>query len=297
MTPDEQSFLQTIIQNPDSDAPRLVFADWLEEHGQEDRCEFIRIQIELARLGSPRVTFGDSGDAHNHDEGSRYRCHLTQSKGGPDYYDADSSHFAPAGSRVDVRRGIMKHGKWVIEVVHGLRVVGVKHGIVNGYVLARDGLSVPFPAERFEALHRRERELLDGALLTWNNYPGWMKEWQFRRGFVEVITCAWADFLANHAAIRAACPLRFCNLTTRPDDLDVGDLIRGTSYDRFCGLRIGDRTVRKRIQFLAHPLEARDRIIGDLLEAAFPGLKFTLPLITPPAFEHDHGYGREAMMR
>src|SRR5262249_23230049 len=33
-------------------APRLVYADWLDEHGQPERAEFIRLQIELA--GRPR---------------------------------------------------------------------------------------------------------------------------------------------------------------------------------------------------------------------------------------------------
>src|SRR5206468_25941 len=40
-------------EHPDDDAPRLVYSDWLEEHGDEDdrrRAEFIRVQIELARL-------------------------------------------------------------------------------------------------------------------------------------------------------------------------------------------------------------------------------------------------------
>src|SRR5262249_49135917 len=43
-------FVRAIIENPDDDGPRLVFADWLEEHGQLERAEFIRVQIELARL-------------------------------------------------------------------------------------------------------------------------------------------------------------------------------------------------------------------------------------------------------
>src|SRR5258707_631016 len=40
-------------QHPDEDAPRLVLADWLEEHGDEDdlvRAECIRLDVELARL-------------------------------------------------------------------------------------------------------------------------------------------------------------------------------------------------------------------------------------------------------
>lgn len=46
---DEQSLLATILNNPDDDTPRLVFADWLDENGQEERAELIRVQIELAR--------------------------------------------------------------------------------------------------------------------------------------------------------------------------------------------------------------------------------------------------------
>lgn len=44
---DREQFLKTIIANPEDDIPRLVFADWLEEHGQTDRAEFIRLQCEM----------------------------------------------------------------------------------------------------------------------------------------------------------------------------------------------------------------------------------------------------------
>ncbi|MFL5340268.1 MAG: TIGR02996 domain-containing protein [Gemmataceae bacterium] len=40
-------FLQAIRANPDDDGPRLVYADWLEERGECDRAEFIRVQCEL----------------------------------------------------------------------------------------------------------------------------------------------------------------------------------------------------------------------------------------------------------
>src|SRR5262249_3856989 len=49
----EDAFLQAIIEQPDDDAPRLVYADWLEGRGEPDRdarAEFIRVQIELAGL-------------------------------------------------------------------------------------------------------------------------------------------------------------------------------------------------------------------------------------------------------
>lgn len=44
------AFLQAIIENPDDDAPRLVYADFLEERGDHDRAQFIRCQCELAHL-------------------------------------------------------------------------------------------------------------------------------------------------------------------------------------------------------------------------------------------------------
>jgi uncharacterized protein (TIGR02996 family) len=44
----EEAFLQAIREDPDDDAPRLVYADWLEERG-DPRAELIRIQLELAR--------------------------------------------------------------------------------------------------------------------------------------------------------------------------------------------------------------------------------------------------------
>jgi uncharacterized protein (TIGR02996 family) len=45
---DNDALLQALLDAPDDDAPRLVYADWLEEHGEPERAEFIRVQIELA---------------------------------------------------------------------------------------------------------------------------------------------------------------------------------------------------------------------------------------------------------
>lgn len=45
------AFLQDILARPDDDAPRLIFADWLEEQGDTAsvaRAEFIRVQCALA---------------------------------------------------------------------------------------------------------------------------------------------------------------------------------------------------------------------------------------------------------
>src|SRR5262245_30566913 len=47
---DEKALLAAIWDEPYDDTVRLVYADWLDEHGQPERAEFIRVQIELARL-------------------------------------------------------------------------------------------------------------------------------------------------------------------------------------------------------------------------------------------------------
>jgi uncharacterized protein (TIGR02996 family) len=44
------AFLQAIFEKPDDDRPRLLYADWLDENGDTERAEFIRIQCALASL-------------------------------------------------------------------------------------------------------------------------------------------------------------------------------------------------------------------------------------------------------
>ncbi|HEY1189441.1 MAG TPA: TIGR02996 domain-containing protein [Gemmata sp.] len=41
---DEAALLAAIRAHPDDDTPRLIYADWLDENGQPDRAEFIRLQ-------------------------------------------------------------------------------------------------------------------------------------------------------------------------------------------------------------------------------------------------------------
>jgi uncharacterized protein (TIGR02996 family) len=43
--------LQAIRAMPEDDAPRLIYADWLEENHQPERAEFIRVQCRLATTG------------------------------------------------------------------------------------------------------------------------------------------------------------------------------------------------------------------------------------------------------
>jgi len=46
----DRAFLDDIVAHPGDVAPRLIYADWLDDHGDPDRAEFIRVQIALASL-------------------------------------------------------------------------------------------------------------------------------------------------------------------------------------------------------------------------------------------------------
>lgn len=54
ISPEEQPFLDEIRANPDDDAARLVYADWLEERG-DVRAEYVRLSVELATLASRNI--------------------------------------------------------------------------------------------------------------------------------------------------------------------------------------------------------------------------------------------------
>jgi uncharacterized protein (TIGR02996 family) len=48
----EDAFLQDILENPDDDTPRLIYADWLTDRG-DPRGEFIQVQCRIAQAGDP----------------------------------------------------------------------------------------------------------------------------------------------------------------------------------------------------------------------------------------------------
>ncbi|MBM3982904.1 MAG: TIGR02996 domain-containing protein [Planctomycetes bacterium] len=56
-----EAFLRAIFDAPEDDTPRLVYADFLQENGEDERAEFIRLQVERARLEAD----GDSKAAND----------------------------------------------------------------------------------------------------------------------------------------------------------------------------------------------------------------------------------------
>jgi uncharacterized protein (TIGR02996 family) len=109
----EPGFLRAIAESPEDDAPRLIYADWLEEHGDPERADFIRVQIALAGLGE--------GDGRRHELRRRERALLRAHK-----------------------------QSWVGQLPTGVRLVGFRRGFaeVKAYARADNYLK---KAERWHA--------------------------------------------------------------------------------------------------------------------------------------------------
>ena len=59
---ENQDLLQAVLATPDADEPRLAYAAWCDQHGDEDtrlRGEFIRLQLTLANI-EKGITQGDT---------------------------------------------------------------------------------------------------------------------------------------------------------------------------------------------------------------------------------------------
>src|SRR5690242_6982954 len=56
MQSEHDALLRTVLEQPDDDTPRLIYADWMEEFGDESeraRASFIRFQIEQKNYVDP----------------------------------------------------------------------------------------------------------------------------------------------------------------------------------------------------------------------------------------------------
>lgn len=58
----QEAFLRAIAAAPDDDVTRLVYADWLEEHGELRKAEFLRLECEWRTLPTPANLRCDWGE-------------------------------------------------------------------------------------------------------------------------------------------------------------------------------------------------------------------------------------------
>jgi uncharacterized protein (TIGR02996 family) len=60
---DERAFLAAIKAAPADDAPRLVYADWLDEHGRHEQAEIIRVEQTYRRTRARLAELQERVDA------------------------------------------------------------------------------------------------------------------------------------------------------------------------------------------------------------------------------------------
>ena len=195
---DGERLLAAVLREPGDDNVRLVYADWLQEHGDEARAEFIRVQVEIA--AAPECA-------------------------------------------------------------------------VPGY--CSDGSGKCRVCERLAELRRRERELLrktqPGEFHDWSvcrdclwhapiPHGGW--QWEFRRGFVECVTCAASEWLREGDAILAAHPVRKVVLTTLSIE------------DRY---NLAVKACDAGVPSLAVDAPGCEGCAPEVLKSLWPGVEFELP--------------------
>jgi uncharacterized protein (TIGR02996 family) len=59
MPSDGDALLKVICERPREDTPRLMYADWLDEHGDRLRADFIRFQIEFPRWSTSHPRYAE----------------------------------------------------------------------------------------------------------------------------------------------------------------------------------------------------------------------------------------------
>lgn len=144
---EHDAFLRAIAANPEDDAPRLIFSDWLEENGDPERAEFIRTQCELTssklsekRRHALRVRERELLNVHRHE--------WCQSFGLP---IADVSFERGLISRM--RLSEWDGGK-LLQPAHAQRLATLTELDLSGLRLDDDGLTAFAKTAHFPALHK-----------------------------------------------------------------------------------------------------------------------------------------------
>jgi len=167
---ERDAFIRHMLEDPLDDAPRLIFADWLEENGEAELAEFIRVQIAISRE--------DACDRQDEPNGCR--------------------PFKPEGKCFPCQRNVprrqrehelltSKFGAWTDNLPDCLVAKQCPHCMDQ----AADWETNVVECGRCECT---------GLVQDQDNV-------EFRRGFVEAISLSTQDFLDNAARLFAAAPI------------------------------------------------------------------------------------------
>jgi uncharacterized protein (TIGR02996 family) len=175
---DAAAFIAAICADPSDDAPRLQYADWLDEQGQGERGEFIRVQIAIANAAPCDWMSGKSCD--------------------------------PAGLPPCDRWNATRGTRSFCQTCMATNRLRDREKELWGYLPTRDGILRQFSESLpgFAALLSAD----SGKGLS-DAYP-WAT---VSRGFVAAIRMSWADCERHLDAIAAEHPVTEVTLTTVPD--------------------------------------------------------------------------------
>ncbi len=240
---DGDALLRAILVQPDEDTPRLVYADWLQENGEPERAEYIRLQVQLARQNRTWCPAGHlwlKVDKGPHSApGTRCRqCRIE----GPSWADTEA----------DAELNGRARELWAAHAELWVRPLAVLCGFPDTPADWPPGSTNPARLPRYHHICPSSA-FADGRKV----------EWEFRRGFIESVSCSTRDWFTYGTAIRAAFPVRKVQLTTRPG--------------RGAPTRTSSRVGRDADRFVSiRAVPGMDRVVR-VLEARWPGVTFEVP--------------------
>lgn len=232
---DEAALLRALAADPDDDAVRLVFADWLDDHDRPAEAECVRLQVAFAALVAVEGEFGGFERSLAWEMLSS-RCEA-----------AAIRHAVPATPPIECRRGLpavvvasaaafVDHGPLLfaaLPTLHGLRVstLGRSHRAAQRLAAA-------------EHLRRITRLSVEGgcgpaALAALLASPHLANVTDLDLHYV---------YLRNAAALATATLPRLTRLTlynTRLGDARLADLLRTPLVDRLTYLDLEGCTLRE----------------------------------------------------
>lgn len=190
--------LKAVLDHPDEDTPRLLYADVLDEAAGAVPCG---------------ACGGKGSDNKFMRATDRFR-----GKTGPSTVVTTCPACSGSGRVGDGRAARAEFIRVQVELARKGESEACEIDPNEGHTCTEDPCRVCESVERYDGLRRRARELLDGPNAGFTNKTQWFTAGrrelatgftpEFRRGFVESLTCTSAAWLAHADAVLAAHPVR-----------------------------------------------------------------------------------------
>lgn len=253
--PEYLAGLRAVCAEPDEDHYRLILADWLDEHGEGARAEFIRVQCQIERWGcSFKQTPEQPGWKHQcgTDDRGYWLCQPLRSRVRGLLSDAHFFNWTPSVLHTGPGAGIRYEGDDGTVWLAGKGLVSAEfcRGFVSAVTLTAAGWLA-----HADALYWHPGQTCPNGCTPIRNVP----------------SCPICHGAGFRPFPPTAQPLREVRLTTHPDPTNPGwsDLL-GIAAD-------GSPTFRVMGEVVTLPPELRDRGPVHLFDARWPGITFHLP--------------------